>query len=287
MLRVLGIDVDDSTLARWRAWFAPTVQPFFVDDAGEWPTLDAVAETPEQYDTFALWRVDEKAPCIWLDETTFLGLTRGERAMLVRSQVRHGRGAVPSVRGWSDVLDGSVLRAQADGHRFVWWPSLVQDDAPHIFQRFIGTGLLTTRHREVRAATWKACADVVPGARDLAGTFPPGGGPNCFGTVLGAAGVPGAANECVLREPFDAWLADCCEGGGPDDAPGTVFVWRDNEGLVAHTAITLGDGWAFEKPSREWWTPRIVASVPEILRANRMIGWRLERHHIALSRRPV
>ncbi len=282
MLRVLGIDVDEDTLAEWTTWFAPPVQPFFVDNADEWPSVDAVTETPEVYDTFALWRVSDGPDRIWLDEVAFLALPRTDRARLVREQVRHRRGAVPTVRGWSDVVDAAMVRSQADGHRFVWWPSVVGDRAEQIFDRFIGTGLLTTRHSEVAASTWDACAALVPGARAIAGTFPPRGGANCFGTVMGAAGVDGAADEWVVREPFEDWLSTACRRGGCDAAPGTVFVWRDNGGLVAHSAITLGDGWAFEKPSREWWTPRGVASVPEILRANRTVGWHLERHHIAV-----
>lgn len=287
-VRVLGIDVDDRTVDRWVSWLAPTVQPFFVESAADWPTVDAACVTPELSDTYALWRVKDGDVQIWLDETTFNDLPRQDRARLVRAQLRHRRGAVPTVRAWSDLIDPAVLRSQADGHRFVWWPSLVTGRAEAVLQRVVArspTGRakdgLTTRHRDVRAATWRACDERVPGARRLAGTFPPGSGPNCFGTVMGAAGVADADDECVVCEPFEDWLTAMCRRGGRDDLPGTVFVWRDKGSAAAHAAITLGDGWAFEKPSREWWTPRIVATVDDLLRANRAVGWRLERHRIA------
>ena len=111
-------------------------------------------------------------------------------------------------------------------------------------------GGLATRHREVGATTWKACAGRVPRARQLAGTFAPGSGPNCFSTVLTAAGVPDADHDRDVLERFEAWLSVTCRRVARDEAPGTVLVWRGKDGLAAHAAITLGDGWAFEKPSR-------------------------------------
>jgi hypothetical protein len=57
----------------------------------------------------------------------------------------------------------------------------------------------------VAEATWDALAGVLPTARELAGAFPPRSGPNCFGTVMGAAGVTGAAATWMQREPFEQW----------------------------------------------------------------------------------
>ncbi len=128
--------------------------------------------------------------------------------------------------------------------------------------------------------TWDACAGVLPRARDLAGSFAVAGGPNCFGTVMAAAGVPGAAEAYMLQEPFDAWLASASQPGGRDDQPGTVLVWRDRDELPVHAAVAIGDGWAFEKPSGEWWTPRVVVRVTDVVRSRRTRGHRLERHHI-------
>lgn len=72
---------------------------------------------------------------------------------------------------------------------------------------------------------------------------------------MGACGVDGAEDEWVLREPFEEWLTRNTVKGGRDDEPGTVFVWRDREGLVQHAAVTIGAGWALHKPSQGWMSP--------------------------------
>jgi hypothetical protein len=289
--RVLGIDVDDSMIARWASWVAPAVQPFVVERAADWPTVDAGPASTEVSDTYGLWYVDDALERIWLDEPTFAELSRADRTRLVHDQVRHRRGAVPTVRGWSDLVDPAVVRAQADGHRFVWWPSLLAPRPTAILERVVARSpsgrapaLAPSRHREVPAATWKASAQRVPGARAVAGTFASGSGPNCFGTVLGAAGVLGALDERVVREPFEDWLATACRPIGrdrsDDGAPGTVLLWRNRDGLAEHAAITLGGGWAFQKGSDEWWTPRVAAPLAGMMKGNRVAGWRLERHRI-------
>jgi hypothetical protein len=277
-LRVLGIDVDDVLLERWRGWLAPEVQPFFVESNASKPWELA----PEIRDTYKAWRIDRGLEVVWLDEPSFLGLPRSERAGLVRSQVACGRGAVPTVRAWSDLLGAGALRSQADGHRFVWWPSLITpENASAILRRFIEeTRLLPSRHGEVRTSTWKACAELLPGVRRLAGTFPRASGPNCFGTVLAAAGVEDADEEWVVVEPFVEWLEGCTLPGGDDQQLGTVLVWRDHDAQPVHAAVTIGDGWAFEKPSQEWSTPRSVLRVDELIRANRTPGQRIERHRL-------
>lgn len=286
---VFGIDVGAELLERWRSWLAPEVQPFFVEPGQSWPgALGRRSElSPELGHTYRTWRMDRSLEVRWLDEAAFLALDRSQRVALVRSQVTHGRGAVPSVRRWSDLVDGTVLRAQADGRRFVWWPSLLaSDDVAHaILSRVVegspdGTAPETagSRHADVDPTTWARASSTVPQAMRLAGSFPASSGPNCFATVMAAAGVDGAEGDCVLREPFEAWLATTCRRGGRDDAAGTVLVCRDARGLAVHAAITIGDGWALEKGSAEWWTPCAVRTVPEVIRAARSPGQRLERH---------
>jgi hypothetical protein len=175
------------------------------------------------------------------------------------------------------------LRGQADGHRFVWWPSLLAVSPARILERFVADEADATRHRAVAPTTWRSCAAVLPGARELAGTFADGSGPNCFGTVLAAAGVDGAAEDWVQQEAFEDWLARSCEPGGTDDAAGTVVVWRDSVGVPVHAAVTIGQGFALEKAAQTWWTPRIVATVDEVKRASRAPGQRLERHRIVVG----
>jgi hypothetical protein len=139
-----------------------------------------------------------------------------------------------------------------------------------------------------QAAEWGLPVDddqkPTPEQRDtyLAGTFPDGSGPNCFGTVMAACGVDGADGVWMQREPFEQWLAEHTTTGGRDDAPGTVFVWRDAGQAVQHAAITLGDGWMLHKPSQSWMSPRKVRTVGEVKRSTRTAGWRLQRRSVGL-----
>ena len=239
--------------------------------------------TPELRDTLQLWNVKagDAVRAVWLDETQFNALPRAARATIVREQLRHGRGGVPTVRAWSDLLDARMLRAQADGHRFLWWPSLVGDDAAEeVLRRVVEHRRLRSRHREVPKQVWRRSAHVVPGAQRLAGTFPTGSGPNCFGTVLAGCGVSGVEDEWLLPPAFEDWLAENTHRGGDDERPGTILVWRDRAGLAQHAAVTLGDGWVFEKPSQEWSSPRAVAAVRDVIRVTRFRGLRLSRHSV-------
>jgi len=287
-MHVLGVGVDADLLSRWRGWLAPEVQPFFVTSDLRLPrgAVDVGSFGLELGHTYKTWGIDRSLDIVWLDESGFFALSRSIRGELVRSQARCGRGAVPTVRRWRDSLDVETLRTQADGHRFVWWPSLL-NKAPHqILKRVVlnspdgaAPDALPSSHRSVTDQTWNDCADILPRARDLAGSFANGSGPNCFGTVMGASGVESAAEVEMLEEPFLKWLASQCRPGGNDMEAGTVLLWRERE-QPTHAAVTLGSGWALEKPSGEWWTPRVVTNVRDIVRSRRSPGQRLERHHI-------
>ncbi|GAA5039712.1 hypothetical protein [Actinopolymorpha pittospori] len=168
-------------------------------------------------------------------------------------------------------------RAQADGHRFVWWPTLVKLAGLEPIIRLIECGVVSSRHREVPARVWRQAAAVLPHARDLAGTVPEGSGPNCFGTVMAAAGVPGAAREWMRQEPFAEWLSTHTRPGGRDEDPGTVLVWHDQKGAPVHASVTLGGGWALNKPSQAWVSPRFVWTVRDVVNHSRRPGCRLRR----------
>jgi hypothetical protein len=284
---VLGVDVDTELFDRWREWLAPAWQPFFVASRHRWPKTaprdDPLSE--ELGHTYRTWRIDASLEVLWLDEVAFLDLPRSDRTRLLREQIRHGRGAVPSVRRWSDLVDPDLLRRQADGHRFVWWPTLVAGRPREILERVIcsapdgsAPASRPSRHHAVPDDTWHACAGILPAARRIAGTFPPSSGPNCFGTVLAAAGVADTDLAGVLQAPFLCWLESSGRRGGRDEDPGTVLVWRDPDGLPVHAAVTIGGGWAIEKASAEWWTPRAVRPAREVIRATRSPGLHLERH---------
>jgi hypothetical protein len=282
-VEVLGIKVSPVLLRNWGDWLAPDRQPFYLTakQVKAWSlTADAAEPDREQRDTFRTYAVDGRLRSVWLDEATFIGLPKATRSALVRSQVTHERGSVPSVRRWRGVL-GDAVRLQADGHRFVWWKSLLQgSNAAEVLPYIVSEDLGPSRHPEVPAAVWKSVKPLLPHARDLAGTFPDGSGPNCFGTVMAAAGVEGAAEEWMQREPFEQWLVHHTTRGGSDAVPGTVLVWRGDEGRVQHAAVTLGSGWAIHKPSQSWSTPRKIRTVAEVRRSSRTPGWHLERHSL-------
>ena len=274
-------------MRRWRSYLAPERQPFFVRPQDGFACVD-LEDAPELDDdlrcTYTGWRIRDATAVVWLDESSFMDLPRADRARLVRLQALKRRGAVPTVRRWEHDFDRDRLRSQADGHRFVWWPSLLDLNPEPVIRAQVEDGRqLASRHEEVSEATWARCQERLPRARAVVGVFPPSSGPNCFGATVAAVGrAPTGAR--VLREPFESFLAECCTRGGSDEDVGTVLVWRDRQGLVSHSAITIGDGWGIEKPAETWWTPTIVAEAAQLVRINRALGLRLERHRLASTR---
>lgn len=279
---VLGIDVSARTVERWRSWFAPEVQPFHVDtDLRRVVGAGVPGHLPlELQDSFLLYGEEIRERVVGLDRPAFDALPPGVRASLVRHQVASGRRLVPSLRSVPSAWR-PALRQSGDGHRFVWWPDTLRECGDGPLLRFVADDLLASRHVQVSPSTWERARAILPGAQGLAGTYADCSGPNCFGTVMGAAGVDDAAETWMQREPFEEWLHDATRPGGDDARPGTVLVWRDRDGLALHAAVTLGDGWALHKPSQGWMTPRKVLSVPDAKRRARQVGARLSRRLIS------
>jgi hypothetical protein len=248
-VRALDIDVERSELVQWLEWLMPTHQPFLVPhEHADRLGLDDRPErlTMELRDSFWIYGDQDDAVC-WLD------------------------------RAGSRALPADVRRAQPERHR---WRTRDEEADLARLVRYLEDGRRPSCHREVAAATWRACESLLPGARALAGTFPGRSGPNCFGTVMGAAGVVGAAQTWVVREPFEDWLADAAVAGGSDGDAGTVLVWRSPDGLVQHAAVTLGDGFALHKPSQGWQSPTKVLTVQEAKMSARAAGRHLHRYRL-------
>ena len=275
---VLGIAVSDELLARWGSWLAPDRQPFVVAGHDELAQQHQQELSPELLDTYELYAGKAKH-LAWLTEPELLALPRQRRTDLIRGQVEGGRSVVPTVRRWGSVV-GSRAREQADGHRFVWWPSLLTTHAELVLAEFVDNGRRPSRHQDVPAGTWRALESPLPMAHQLAGTFPEASGPNCFGVVMACAGVTEAEQVWMQREPFERWLSERTVPGGDSDAPGTVLVWRALTGEVEHAAVTLGDGWALHKPSQGWMSPTKVLAVSDVIRSSRCWGRRLSRRRI-------
>ncbi len=246
---VLGIEVSGDLLDQWLGWFAPEVQPFVIppDLAGSLHLDDDRDRlTPEGRDTFGLYDLGSSA-LVWLSE----------------ADARR--------------LPTSVRQSQPASHR---WPTSIVGREVETVIKYVEKGRRPSRHGDVAPATWDAIASNLPKARRLAGTFPSRSGPNCFGTVMAACGVDGAEDVWMLREPFEDWLAQHTAKGGPDDEPGTVLVWRSVDGAVQHAAVTLGDGWAFHKPSQGWMSPTKVLAVRDLKYSARATGHHIHRHHL-------
>jgi hypothetical protein len=276
---LLNARVPAALLRQWAGWLAPARQPFFLTEqeaAEAGLAAGGLITDPQLRDTYQMW-ADHDLVVAWLDEAEFMALPQAARARLLRAQLAHGRANVPAVRRWS-ALAGPAAAAQADGHRFVWWPSLLAGHAGEVLEDLVTDGMVPGCLARVPDSIWAAAASLLPGARALSDTFAPGSGPNCFGTVMAAAGVPGAGTEWMLREPFEDWLASATVPGGRDDAPGTVLVWRSaRDGLVQHAAVTIGGGWALNKYSQCWYSPRQVLTVAAVKAGSRAVGWRLSR----------
>lgn len=276
---MLGIEVDEPRLAQWTEWVTPDRQPFLVEQGHFLQGETSGTLSAELLDTFELYAIDPSLRLAWLDELAFMALSRPERAELVRAQVSRGRARVPTVRAWSSLV-GAKAREQADGHRFVWWRSLLEAHRDSVLADFVTNGRRPSQHEGVPANIWRASARLVPRALELAGNFPVGSGPNCFGTVMALSGEPDTEYECMQRQPFEDWLAVKTRRGGDDDEPGTVLVWRTPNGDADHAAVCLGGGWAVHKPSQGWMSPIMALTVAEVKASTRLRGIRLYRYQL-------
>lgn len=259
-MSVLGIDVDDDLLAAWRSWFAPHSQLFCLDEV----SAD---------DRAGLEPVDRKSVPMELRDT-FMAYG-GEWALLDE----------PTFRALPQRVRRAMLDERPRGHRRVWWPDALTTAGDGPLIRYIRYGVTDSEHASVSENTWQRASDVLPQARRLAGTFARRSGPNCFGTVMGAAGVEGAADEWMTQEPFEKWLSSHTSpvrDTGHDEQPGTVLVWRLDDGLAVHALVTLGDGWALNKPSQAWCSPRFVWPLRRAINHSRQPAARVRRY--ALTR---
>ena len=272
---VLNIRVPDALVGQWRAWLAPQRQPFFLTAGeGERLGLPSVARagaglTDVERDTFTTWRIASEVDRVaWLTWSEWDALSAPVQRELLCLQVRHGRGNVPLGRHYADLLPG------LPAGRFLWRPEHL---TPDVLARVVTADGMACQRAQVPRSVWSEAVGVLPRVRELAGTFSGGTG-NCFSAVMGAAGVPDAENQWVVREPFEDFLKERARVGGKDDQPGTLLVWRSANGLVQHAAVTLGGGWAFQKPAQTWWTPRVVLPVRQLIKGNRAPGQRLRRY---------
>lgn len=273
MASSLGIRVPSDLLDRWREWFAPHLQPFRTTRLGADAAEIGRPEEPtlEVRDTFHVYSDDDWT---WLEEAEFAGLSLATRRALL-----YGRAATGRLRDVPDRAHG-IAEAHRTDSRIIWWPSLLRCIGDRPLLKYVENALPSSRHRDVTSAIWAHAGRLLPGAADLAGTFPTSSGPNCFGNVLAAAGVA-EASAWVQREPFEEWLAADTKpvyGTKRDNLPGVVLVWRNHDGLAEHSAVTIGGRYVFNKPSQGWFSPHLVWTVQETVAASRYQGATLSRY---------
>lgn len=255
-LTALGIPVSDEQIDRWLGFYAPGRQPFRlshldVEIVRLIPVTAEVEVTDELRDTFFMYGGGDWA---WLTEDEFADLSHRARPALADERRRriHPKPA-PA------------------------WPSDTMI-VPRLI-RWIEAGARPSLHALAQDQLNQASAGPLPRALELAGTFPQGSGPNCFGIVMAAAGLPVESNW-VQQDQFAQWLAESTEPAtrhSLDHEPGRVLVWRENGELV-HAAVTLGGGWVLQKQSQSWSSPTLVWTVEELIRSWRFPGTQLSRH---------
>ncbi len=262
-LSVLGIGVSPALVDRWLAWFAPVRQPFRVDalDPGllaDLPEAPSFEVTDELRDTFFMYG---GGSWVGLTAEEFAALPARTRAALTAER-RHRVHPKPAPAWPTDPM----VRAK--------------------LLRWVEAGTSPSQHALAREQLRAASDGPLPGAAELAGSFPPGSGPNCFGAVMAAAGEP-VAIDWVQQDTFTRWVethTDPSDGADNDHAAGQVLLWHEH-GELAHAAVTVGDGWALHKPSQSWSSPTMVWAVEELVRSWRYPGTRLTRRVIR-ARRP-
>lgn len=259
--KVLGILVTARDLERWRAWFAPPIQPFRTDLMS--PELAAalpdrqVEPTPEWVDTFFMYAGTWK----WLDEADFRGLRPRQQLTLL-----------------------AVRRKTVRPKSMPAWPSELATTGDRLMLDWIASGAVRpSRHEDVPAGVWDRAAVLLPRARQLAGTFAPtGSGPNCFGAVMTAAGVADTENVQIVPDRFQTWIDQHTEpinGTSHDNEPGIIFLWTEH-GDLAHATVTIGSGWMLTKPSQSWSSPRLIQTVRETVNSWRYPDTRLSRYRM-------
>lgn len=108
--------------------------------------------------------------------------------------------------------------------------------------RWVESGVRPSLHALAGHQLEQVTRGNLPGAADLAGTFPRCSGANCFGTVMAAAGRR-THEDWVQQDQFERWLLEQTVpvAGGSDLDPGRVLIWHER-GELAHAAVTIGDG---------------------------------------------
>ncbi|GGB58771.1 hypothetical protein [Deinococcus soli (ex Cha et al. 2016)] len=169
LLNVLNIPVDTAMLAAWRGWLAPARPPFYLTaaeaDALGLDTVprDGLTLTPEVRDTITEWNIAPLADRVaWLTLADVDALPPGSRRVLLRAQVRHGRGNVPLGRAFPEL--------GLPPGRFLWRPGQL---TAGVLARLVAASGVPCQRAEVPPEVWRGAGG--PAGRAGAGGFIPAG----------------------------------------------------------------------------------------------------------------
>ena len=281
MNTVLGLPVPAPLIRAWEHHFAPAVQPFYLSDdlaarlahlpLWKREELHPVHLPLSVSDTLNLHDVAPEATwALLLDEQGFLALLPHTRTELLEAQLGFRRGGVEC-----DPLTRELS---------VWWPTAWKALTPaarwvHL-KTFLDTDRLPCRRRELTPAHRRELRGRFPELLPLMGTFAAESGPNCFGSVMAACGVPGVSGLWMHSPPFMRWLEGVAVLSDDLEACGAVLVWRDASGQVQHAALALGDGWLFHKEAQAWFSPRQVVRQQGALDRWQHEGWTVSSYRL-------
>lgn len=282
-MELLNCRLDDATLGAWKGHSAPEVQPFFCRRRFSLPSasrarwLDrrdvGTALSPSSHDTFATYEVTRSARhLLLLDEPTFLSFPAGVRSGLLREQLEVGRGGVFQLADIVGQLTPSEHAQLTDecwqaSSLLVWWPGLLATLSPasqaRVLSAFASEDRPPCRRGELPPHVWRGVRRLLPGVAELAGTLALDSGPNCLGSVIEAFTAERHMGR-TEREEFEVWLDDSRPIAGDATELGTVLLWRDEQGVLQHAAVSVGAGFVFHKEAQTWWSPWQVVRLAEV-----------------------
>ncbi|MDO4607348.1 MAG: hypothetical protein Q4B12_08525 [Bowdeniella nasicola] len=255
MLPVLGIPVSPELVDKWKNFWSFPVQPFPVKGLPaelleQLPASRDVTPSGEYRDTFYLYDAADRR---FYSQGDIASLPGNVRSELLR--VQKNSYPEPIVPAWP-------------GDPFLL-PKMI---------RWIEHGVRSSLHEIAAQSLEAASSEKLPAAKSLAGTFAERSGPNCFHTVMCAAGE-NPPDPWVTQDVFTEFLerrAEPLKDNRADATAGVIFTWTLH-GELAHAAVTLGDGWSLVKPSQSWSSPRLVWTVPEVVASWRIKGATMQR----------
>lgn len=299
-MNVLGCRVSEATLASWERRIVSEREPFFLTPAERRglpadAMLLSAAELRENHaiapldlwDSYDLYRMRRQGLDVaFLTPAEFWELPETGRQELMALQAERGRGQIYA-DGWLRKVEAAIATSHRDrfampdgarlGLRYDAWWALSPEERRRWLLHFVSAERNSCLSGSLSPEFWEWIEQVHgPQIAQLAGTFSPESGPNCFATTLAAATRSPAtalsiAGHWLHPEPFLRGLAERGyerSGLDPDPAelePGAVILFVDGNERPQHAAYYLGEGLVLNKDGQGWFIHRQIRPVGEVL----------------------